>query len=257
MYETLLYDVKDGVATITINRPEAGNAFSSKAFHEITQALDICSSDASVRVVIVTGSGKHFSVGGDVKAMKTKGYISYETAKATSAMSGAAKKCLKPVIAMVNGTAAGAGCGLALACDFRVMTEKSSLMTAFINMGLSGDTGCAFHLCNIVGLSKTIEIMMLSEPIGGEEALRLGLATKVASEGQLLETTLSLAETLKAKPAIALSKQKELVYNQYYKDYGEYCEMEAKLFDETGGTADHMEAVNAFFEKRAPEFKGI
>lgn len=257
MYETLLYEVKEGIATITLNRPEASNAFSVKAFQETGQIFEQCSLDENVRVVIVTGNGKHFSVGGDVKAMATKGYITYETAKLAAAMSGAPKKCTKPVIAMVNGTAAGAGCGLALGCDFRIMSEKSSLMTAFINMGLSGDTGSIFHLYHIAGLSKAIELMMLSTPIKGEEALRLGLATQIVPEGQLLETTQSLAETLKTKPPIALSKQKKLIYDQYYKDYDAYSEMEAKFFGECGETADHMEAVKAFFEKRIPVFKGI
>lgn len=257
MYETLLYEVKDEIATITLNRPEVNNAFSIKAFQETAQIFEQCSLDDNVRVVIITGNGKHFSVGGDIKAMARKGYISYENAKMTSAMSGAPKKCTKPVIAVVNGMALGAGCGLALGCDFRIMTKKSTFMTAFINMGLSGDTGCAFHLYHILGLSKAIELMMLSMPIKGEEALRLGLATQVVSEDQLFEAARALAETLKTKPPIALSKQKNLIYNQFYSDYETYSEMEARLFGETGKTTDHMEAVKAFLEKRTPVFKGM
>ena len=257
MYETLLYDVKDEIATIVFNRPEVGNAFGIEAFREIIQIFEDCHRDDKVRVIIVTGKGKHFCVGGDVKAMAGKGYISYENAKITFAMSAAPKKCTKPVIAMINGMAAGAGCGLALGCDFRIMTEKSALITAFINMGLSGDSGCFYHLYHMLGLAKTIELMMLSEPIKGEEALRLGLATWLVSEEQLWEKTLALAETLKAKPFVALSKQKKLIYDQFYGDYEAYVEMEAKLFGETGETADHAEAVKAFLEKRAPIFKGM
>lgn len=257
MYETLLYDVKDQIAAITFNRPEVGNAFSIKAFFETIDAFEHCDRDENVRVVVVTGKGKHFCAGGDVKAMATKGYISYENAKVTAAMSAAPKKCAKPVIAMVNGMAAGAGCGLALGCDFRIMTEKSALITAFINMGLSGDSGCFYHLYNLLGLAKTIELMMLSVPIKGEEASKLGLVTRLVAEDQLSAAALALAETLKAKPPLALSKQKKLIYDQFYSDYQDYVEMEAKLFGETGETADHMEAVTAFLEKRAPVFKGM
>ena len=257
MYETLLYEVKDEIATITLNRPEMNNAFSREAFQETGQALDHCNLDESVRVVIVTGKGKHFSVGGDVQAMATdEAYITYETAKLTSAMSGAAKKCAKPVIAMINGTAAGAGLALALGCDFRIMTEKSLLITAFMNMALPGDTGCTYHLYQILGLSKTMELMMLSTPIKGEEALQLGLATQVVPEEQLFESTQSLAKTLKARPPLAIAKHKKLVYDLFYHDYEAYREMEAQLFGAAGKTADHMEAVHAFLEKRTPAFKG-
>ena len=258
MYQSVLYDVKDKVATITLHRPEAFNAFRSTAFDEVTDALERSDKDPDVQVVIITGSGKHFSVGGDIKAMQTtKGYISYESAKRTSRMSGAAKRCSKPVVAMINGAAAGAGCGLALASDFRVMTAKSSLSTAFIDVGLTTDTACLYHLCNMVGLAKTLELMMLNTPIKGEEALRLGLATRLAPEDKLEEVTMDLVATLKAKPPIAMALQKKLIYEQYYSDYEEYCELESKLFDDAGNTKDHLEAVVAFLEKRKPVYRGI
>lgn len=257
MYESILYEVDGGIATITFNRPEAGNAFRSSAFGETADALERCSDDDNVRVVVITGKGNHFSVGGDVNAMRTKGYISYENAKMTSRMSGAAKKCAKPVVAMINGTAAGAGCGLALACDFRIMTEKSSLVTAFIGMGLSGDTGCFYHLYHLVGLAKATELMLLNTPIKGEEAYRLGLATKIAPETELREVTMAFAEKLMEKPKVAIALQKKLIYDQYYRDYEAYRELEARLFDVSGNTADHLEAVHAFLEKRKPVFQGF
>lgn len=256
MYKSLLYEEKDGIATITLNQPEIKNAFSSITFQEMKQALEMCDQENNIQVVIITGKGKHFSVGGDVEAMSTDGYINYDTAKATSSMSGAAKKCTKPVIAMINGTAAGAGCGLALACDFRIMAESSTLITAFINIGLTSDTGCAYHLSQIVGIAKTMELLMLSSPIKGKEALQLGLATRLVEESQLIEATYALAEILKSKPQIALNKQKKILYDHYYHDYDTYCEMEAQSFDSTGKTADHKEAVHAFLEKRKPIFTG-
>ena len=205
MYKTLIYEVTDGIATITLNRPEAGNAFSIDAFRETTEVFEECDRDERVKAVIITGSGKNFSAGGDVKAMQTKGYISYENAIITSGMSGAVKKCSKPVVAMINGTAAGAGFGLALACDFRIMSEKSSLISAFIGVGLTGDTGSLYHLYHIVGLSKTLELMMLGTPIKGESAYTLGLATKLVPEDQLQIATKGFAEKLKEKAPLTVA----------------------------------------------------
>jgi 2-(1,2-epoxy-1,2-dihydrophenyl)acetyl-CoA isomerase len=118
MYETLLYEVNEGVAVITLNRPEANNAFSVDALRETARVFEHCSADENARVAIVTGNGKHFSVGGDIKAMTTKGFISYENAKLTTALGIAPKNCAKPVVAAINGTAAGAGLGLALGWTF-------------------------------------------------------------------------------------------------------------------------------------------
>ncbi len=255
MYDTLIYEVTDGIASITLNRPEAGNAFSLQAFRETAEALGRCDTDEQVRVVLLTGKGRHFSVGGDIGAMQhTEGYISYESARLTSKMSGAAKRCSKPVIAMVNGAAAGAGCGLALACDFRIVTEKSSFVTAFIDVGLTGDTATLYHLAHAVGLVKAQELMMLNTPIKGEEAYRLGLATMLVPEGHLQKAAQELAAKLREKSPAALALQKELIWNQFYCGYDAYCELEAKLFDRAGHTADHREAVAAFLQKRKPVF---
>lgn len=251
MYHTLLHSLEDNVATITLNNPKAGNAFSLTAFRETAEIFDHYDNQENVRALILTGSGKNFSVGGDVNAMQAdENYISYDTALLADDMSRAIRQCSKPVVAMINGAAAGAGLGLALACDFRIMTEKSSLITGFIDMGLCGDTTTLFHLYNIVGLAKATELMMLSTPVRGKEALALGLTTRLAPEDQLLTTTMELVEEIKKKPAAAITHQKKLIYDHFYKDFKAYCEIEAQLFHEGGRTKDHHDAVAAFLDKK-------
>ena len=172
----------------------------------------------------------------------------------TGQASLALRKCRKPVIAMVNGTAAGAGCGLALGADFRIMTEESCLLTAFSNVALPGDTGCIYHLHQIVGLAKTIELMALSTPVYGEEALRLGLATRIAPEGKLEEETRAFAVKLLHRPLGAVAMQKQLYYEVFYRDYMAYSRIEAENLGKAGASADHREAVTAFLERREPSF---
>lgn len=256
MYKTVLLETKDNIATISLNRPEMFNSFDEMLFDDVTAAFEACNKDEDVKVVIVTGSGKNFSGGGDIKEMATFKFLTPELAAKTGKMIMAVKKCSKPVIAMVNGSAAGAGCGLALAADFRIMTEKSSLVTAFINMALSGDTSCMYNLYHMVGLAKATEMMMLSAPVRGKEAFELGLATKLVELDELERATMELAEVLKKKPAVAIAGQKKVFYDTFFHDFEKYCEVEVEEFVKCANTQDHVEAVNAFFEKRKPDFIG-
>lgn len=257
MYRTLLLEVKDEIAMITLNRPDANNSFNDMAFAEVTAAIEQCDLDNSVRAVIITGAGKNFSSGGDINEMSTMKFLTYESAMSACKMTGSVRKCSKPVVAMINGSAAGAACALALACDFRVMTEKSALVTAFVNLSLSGDSGCLYHLYHIIGLAKTIEMMMLSAPIKGEDAFKMGLTTRLAPEDKLQEITLEFTKLLINKPTAAIARQKQLFYNTFYHDYDTYCQLESKLFFESSKTEDHYEAVMAFLAKRKPVFKGL
>lgn len=261
MYETLLVEKKDAIATITINRPEYGNAFAGNSYAEMRDAVEECGRDESVKVIVLTGTGKNFSAGGDIKRFKMlleagngidpKGII------VAGQMSEAVRRCPKPVIAMINGAAAGAGCSLALACDFRVMAPKSKLIMAFINMGFSGDTGGIYYLSRLIGMAKTTEMMALGTPVGADEALRLGLATRVAeSEEALASTTYELAAQLAAKPGAAIALQKRLYYEFFYRDLEQFKYREADYMRQSSLTQDHAEAVNAFLEKRKPSFVG-
>lgn len=254
-YASVRMEIENGIATVFLHRPEAGNSFDGDFFREVAEAIAECDQNAEVQVVLLTGSGKHFSVGGDIQQMAQPNFLTYDVSMLSSAMTASVRKCRKPVIAAVNGVAAGAGCALALACDFRILTKKSTLMTAFSNVGLCGDSGCIYHLYHLVGLAKTIEMMALSEPISGEDALRLGLATKLAEEDALAEA-LQFAEKLKHRPLAAIAMQKKLYWDTFYRDYDAYCRLEAELFVKSANTADHWEAVTAFLEKRKPLFQG-
>ncbi len=254
MYEHIKLAVTDNIATITIDRPASNNALNAQMFRDLISTAEHCDADDAVKVIILTGAGKNFSAGGDIKEMASFDFISYDLSILTGQASLALRKCKKPVIAMVNGAAAGAGCGIALGADFRIMTEESCLLTAFSNVALPGDTGCIYHLHQIVGLAKTLELMAFSAPVYGEEALRLGLATKLAPEGKLLEEAEAFAKKLLRRPLAAIAMQKQLYYEVFYRDYMSYSRIEAENLAKAGASADHREAVTAFLEGRKPKF---
>jgi 2-(1,2-epoxy-1,2-dihydrophenyl)acetyl-CoA isomerase len=262
MSELILTEVKDRVATLTLNRPEAGNAFARESYGEVSAALREFGRDENVGCVVVTGAGKNFSAGGDIKRFKmlidTKEYFRTEGVQPAGDMAMEVRKCPKPVVAMINGAAAGAGAGLALACDFRFATAKSKIVLAFINMGLAGDTGTLFALTRLVGAGKALEIMALGDPIGGEEARRLNLVTKLCDQEKLEEETYVFASRLAAKPTYALAKQKRLMLETFYSDetMSAYQKREAEYMVDCSHTDDFSEAVNAFLEKRPPVFRG-
>ena len=254
MYEHIKCAVENGIARITMDRPASNNALNAPMFRDLIRAVEHCDADDAVKVLVVTGAGKNFSAGGDIKEMASFDFISYNLSILTGQASLSLRKCSKPVIAMVNGAAAGAGCGIALGADFRIMTEESCLLTAFSSVGLPGDTGCIYHLKQIVGLAKTIELMALSPRIYGKEAFRLGLTTRLAPDGKLEEETQSFTEKLLRRPLSALALQKRLYYEVFYRDYMAYSRLEAENLAKAGASADHREAVTAFIEGRKPVF---
>lgn len=263
MSELVLVKKENGIATLTLNRPELGNAFANESYTQVRLAVEECGRDEAVRVIILTGAGKNFSAGGDIREFKDliENGVDENIAKRdvviAGEMSEAVLRCPKPVIAMINGAAAGAGCSLALACDFRVMAPKSRLIMAFINMGFSGDTGGIYYLSRLVGMARTTELMALGTPVDADQALSLGLANRVAeSEESLLETTLALAGQLIRRPGKAIALQKRLYYEFMYRDLRQFNLREADYMYACSQSKDHAEAVNAFLEKRKPVFIG-
>lgn len=260
MFTDILYGVENHVATITLNRPEVMNAFSKIMYDEVICALRQSSDDPEVRAVVITGSGKNFCAGGDIRSFRhnidEKVYLTEAAVIKTGTMAMAVRQCSKPVVAMVNGTAAGAGGGIALAADFRVLTPESTLTMAFINLGLTGDTTAFYALARMVGTAKALEIMMLGAPINGEKAEELGLVSKMSEKNSLSEVTYKLADRLAKGPTKAYAKQKEILFQFFFSDLEEFSRVEAHNMRESSMTSDFDEAVNAFLVKRRPDFKG-
>lgn len=260
MYQYIKLHVENKIGTITINCPESANAIGPSIYAEIKDAMCGCVINDDVNVVVITGEGKHFSAGGNIREFKelieSETYIEEKSIQLAGNTAEAIRRCPKPVIAMINGAAAGAGCSLALACDFRVMEPDSKMSMAFINMGLPGDTGGIYYLYKLLGPARTEELIMLGRPVRGEEAYALGLATRLAENGKLYEETMKLASELAAKPQLAIRRQKEMVLDFFYKDIRAFTEAESRYMVECSRSEDFTEAVNAFLEKRKPVFTG-
>jgi len=259
-YRDILFEISDNVATIKLNRPEVGNAWSKDTPTEVMDAISCCADNDEVRAIVITGSGKHFCAGGDINRFKrlidTKQYLEIPSILRAGEMGKAIRRCLKPVIAMINGAAAGAGCSIAMACDFRVMTPSSKLVMAFINVGLSGDTGGLYYLQKLVGTAIAGDLMMRGRPVTGEQAEKYGLVNVLAEEGKLEESTYAFANKMANAPTFALARQKDLINRFFYTDLDAYTELEAKYMQECSETKDFEEAVNSFLEKRTPVFQG-
>jgi len=260
MYKFLLTEVRDRMGIITINRPTDGNTMSGGTAPEMEDAIDKFSKDESVGVIIITGAGKNFCVGGDINSFKSrienKTFLQKETILTAGTLAIAIRRCPKPIIAMINGSAAGAGCGIAMACDFRIMEMKSKFAMAFANLGLSGDTCGMYFIAKLVGVARMTEMLMYSTTVNGTEALTYGLANRVAEPGNLQEVTFEFAKKLAYGPTFAYKKQKELFNRFFYSDMDEFLDAEADAVCECGRSSDFTEAVYAFLEKRKPEFKG-
>lgn len=265
----LLGEVADGVATLTMNRPERRNALSGDMLSALNHALSECESDPDVAVVVLTGAGGAFCAGGDVKGMAS-GTGGGSTARAGAdldsrihaqrlsqrATSGKLHKMPKPTIASLPGAAAGAGFSLALACDLRIAAENAVMTTAFAKVGFSGDYGGTYFLTQLVGTAKARELYFLSERIDMKEALKLGLVNWVVPAEKLSEETAKLALRLARGPRVAYRYMKENLNRAAAGEAEECLDLEATHHVHTGLTEDHREAAQAFVDKREPVFKG-
>lgn len=257
-YQYILVTVENRIATVTLNRPEYSNAFAKESYTEIADAMEVLGARKDVGVIVITGTGKHFSAGGDIKRFKmlidSGEYLDADNIAAAGNMSLAIRECPKPVIAMINGVATGAGLSCALACDFRIVSPSSKMIMAFVNMGLCGDTGSIYNLIRLIGPDKAELMMMTGEACRGEDCVRIGLATVLAEEGKLAETTYELAAKLAGKSSTAHGGQKRLIKKYFYGGLAEFAKDEGKEIAAASRQADFTEAVNAFLEKRAPEY---
>ena len=263
MTQDLLEAVKDGVAVLTMNRPDRLNALSWSMMDALQEALPRLAASADVGVVVLTGAGRGFCAGGDVKAMaegKEFGDAPLEQKaqdlRSRMEVSRWLHEMPKPTIAMVRGAAAGAGLSLALACDLRIAGDTARFGTAFARVGYSGDFGGSFFLTQLVGTAKARELYFSADMLDAQQALALDLVNKVVPDSRLEEETLALAARLARGPRIAYRYMKRNLNAAESGTLKDLLDLEAWHHSRCGETADHREAARAFVEKREPVFKG-
>ena len=258
----VLLDVADGVATITLNRPDAMNSLDIATKELLREAVTSVAEDDAVRCVVLTGTGRAFCVGQDLKehiellrsgssdelfTTVDRHYNPTVTALATMP---------KPVVAAVNGVAAGAGASLALACDLRVLADTAGYNFAFAGVALSCDTGASYHLPRLVGPARAIELLYFPRTLAAEEALSLGLASRVVPAADLAATAGGLAARLAAGPTVAYASMRASVAYSAQHTFEESLAFESAMMTRTGATEDHAAAVAAFVAKEKPVFRG-
>lgn len=256
------YEVADGIATITFERPDVLNAFDDELGHAVLAAVTKASDDESVRCLVLTGAGRAFSSGEDLGAL-AEGYARGEAAPLGNVLVDrynplirAITSAPKPVLAAVNGVAAGAGASIALACDFRIASDKAKLVLAFIKVGLVPDSGGIWFLTKMVGAAKAWELCALGKPLSAEQALELHLVNRVVPADEFDGAWRSFAAKLASGPTRAFALTKRLQRAALEGSLDEQLELEGELQAEAGGSRDHLEGVQAFLGKRAPEFEG-
>ena len=263
MTQDLLESIKDGVAVLTMNRPDRLNALSTEMLDAMLEAFPRLADAPDVGVVVLTGAGRGFCAGGDVKAMaegtEMAGDTLEERAQGLRSKMETSRwlhEMPKPTIAMVRGAAAGAGLSLALACDIRIAGESAKFATAFARVGYSGDFGGSYYLTKLVGTAKARELYYTAEVIDAKQALALGLVNRVVPDDRLEFETMALAGKIARGPRVALRYMKRNMNAAESGSLRDLLDLEAWHHTRTGQTEDHREAAKAFVEKREPTFKG-
>ncbi len=260
--KSFLYEqTGDGVATITLNRPERLNALTFEVYRELTDAFAALRTENDVRVVVITGAGRAFCSGGDVHdiigelfSRDMEGLL--EFTRMTCELVANIRALRKPVIASLNGTTAGAGACIALAADIRIAAEEAKIAFLFVKVGLSGaDMGAAYLLPRVVGLAKATELLYTGDFISAQEAERIGLYNRVVPAVQLAETTREFAARLARGPGFAIAKTKELLDREAHMNLEAALECEAQAQAICMQHPDYREAYEAFVEKRVPKFE--
>jgi len=259
-YDTILFDVRDGIATITLNRPEAYNALDMRMATELHDAVVTCSEDSAVRVVVLTGSGRAFCAGGDVKGfVEQLDHIGKHVKLLTLALHAAVSRMIrmpKPTITAVNGVAAGGGMSLSLAGDLIVATASARFTMAYTQIGASPDGSSSFFLPRLVGVKRALELTFLNRVLSAQEAMEWGIVNQVCADDQFQASVQRLAAQLAQGPTQAYGRAKALLYSSTSETLETQMEHEAQLIAASGTTADFREGVRAFAAKRPPVFQG-
>jgi 2-(1,2-epoxy-1,2-dihydrophenyl)acetyl-CoA isomerase len=257
MPETIILEQAGGVMTITLNRPDVLNAVNEQLAHELHDALRQAAREPAVRCLVLTGAGRGFCSGQDLRGRADARPSYREHLRATyHPIILLLRTIEKPVIAAVNGVAAGAGMSLALAADLRIASERASFIEAFSRVGLVPDSGSTYMLTRLVGLGKALELCYTADPVDAQEALRLGIANRVVPHDELGPAAAALAARLAAGPTKAYGLTKRALTYGLHAPLDAALEYEAHLQEVAGRSADHREGVAAFLEKRTPTYQG-
>jgi len=257
-YNTLKFEIQQNAAHITLNRPDVFNAFNDEMSYEFQQALKAVKKSPDIRALVITGAGKAFCSGQDLKeiADKEDRSLSDSLKKRYNPIIKTIREMEEPVIGVLNGVAAGAGCSLALACDYLLASEKAKLTEIFINVGLVPDSGSSYFLPRLVGPQKAFEWATMANKISAEEAREWGIVNEVLSEDALNERVEAVATYYAQAPTKAIGMIKKMLNKSSYSDLDTMLEYEMYCQEIAGRSEDYAEGVKAFNEKRKPDFKG-
>lgn len=258
--DSVIIKKENGVAWITINRPEVLNACDIDTLKKLLSAFKEAEKDSSVRCLVLTGAGRAFCAGADLQSLKKRGVgvdisLMEDLKEGFNPIVSKMRNMDKPVVAMINGVAAGAGMGLALASDLKIMADSAKFVEAFAKVGLVPDSGATFFMPRLLGISKAMELAFTGEGIDAKEAERLGAVNRIVPLDQLEKETRTLAEKL-AKGPRGIGLAKRAINKALYVDLDSALDYEAYMQEIAGSTQDYKEGLKAFGEKRPPEFQG-
>ena len=258
-YQTILTSLGDGIFTITLNRPDVYNAFNEQMTTDLQSALKEAAKNDAIRVVVLTGAGKAFCSGQDLKDAPSGGgkrSLRDSLERRYNPLIRAMRNLPKPIICAINGVAAGAGCSLALACDYRICADSAKLIEVFVRIGLVPDSGSSWFLVKNLGVAKAFELAATGDDIPAAKALELGLVNQVVSADTLMEETMKVAKAFATGPTKAYGYIKKMMDRVAAMSLDEALDYEVYMQEAAGRTEDYTNAVVAFKEKKKVEFKG-